>query len=73
MHSNMALRRPVSWPWSHWPRLVAFLLLVLLLVGALCHAYWTDRLLFWLTVGLFAAISISIAILIEHSRELSRG
>ncbi len=65
MRRNIAMRGSTSPARSKWPRIVAFLLLMLLLVGAGYHARWIDRFPLWIEIAAFLAISSAIAILIE--------
>ncbi len=65
MSRNIAMRRSV--PWARWksPRIAAFLLLMLLLVGAVYHARSAGGLPLWIEIIGFLAISLAIAVLIE--------
>lgn len=63
-----------SVPWARWkwPRIVAFLLLMLLLVGAGYHARFAGWLPVWIEILGFLAISSAIAVLIEWGGKTGR-
>ena len=62
---DIAMRWSVPRARWKWPRIAAFVLLVLLLAGAGCHAHSPGRLPMWVEIVGFIAISSAIAILVE--------
>jgi len=73
MSRNIAMRWSVPWARRKWPRIVAFLLLMLLLVGAGYHGRSAGRLPVWIEIVGFIAISSAIAVLIEWGGKPGEG
>jgi hypothetical protein len=73
MSRNIAMRWSVSWARWKWPRIAAFLLLVLLLAGAGYHAHSGGRLPLCAEIAGFIAISSAIVVLIEWGGRRSDG
>jgi protein-S-isoprenylcysteine O-methyltransferase Ste14 len=70
---RLTMRGSTSPARSRWPRIGAFLLLMLLLAGAVYHVRSASRLPVWIEIVGFLAISSTIAALIEWGGKSDRG
>jgi len=73
MRRNVVISRSTSFVRSQWPRILAGLLLILVLIGAACRSRWSGRFPVWVEIAAFLAISLVIAVLIEYGGASDEG